>query len=202
MASAKSFALKALRSNIAGQRLSKTLPAQFQNSLVKAQPFQRTTPRPAFVPVRWHSIPASARSKDYDFTQVKEFVSSPSEDRLLIGTSTITTPQCPTSGTCLLKPPPTDVREPSEYQAGFIPGAINIPVKSQPDAMFLPEEEFEDRFGFSKPAMDKELVFYCKAGVRSSAAAQLAKQFGYENVAEYKGSWMDWERNGGESSKP
>lgn len=94
------------------------------------------------------------------------------------------------------------MREPSEYEAGFIPGAINIPVKSQPDAMFLPEEEFEDRFGFSKPAMDKELVFYCKAGVRSSAAAQLAKQFGYENVAEYKGSWMDWERNGGESSKP
>lgn len=100
------------------------------------------------------------------------------------------------------KLPTTDVREPSEYEAGFIPGAINIPVKSQPDAMFLPEEEFEDRFGFSKPAMDKELVFYCKAGVRSAAAAQLAKQFGYENVAEYKGSWMDWERNGGESSKP
>ncbi|GAB7334165.1 hypothetical protein MBLNU13_g06233t1 [Cladosporium sp. NU13] len=178
MASAKSFALKALRSNIASQRFCKTVPAQFQNSLVKAQSFQRA-PRPAFVPVRWHSIPASARNKDYDFTQVKEFASSPSEDRLLI-----------------------DVREPSEYEAGFIPGAINIPVKSQPDAMFLPEEEFEDRFGFSKPAMDKELVFYCKAGVRSAAAAQLAKQFGYENVAEYKGSWMDWERNGGESSKP
>jgi hypothetical protein len=88
MASAKSFALKALRSNIAGQRLSKTVPAQFQNSLVKPQPFQLRAPRPAFVPVRWHSIPASARSKDYDFTQVKEFASSPSEDRLLIGTTT------------------------------------------------------------------------------------------------------------------
>ena len=50
--------------------------------------------------------------------------------------------------------------------------------------------------------MDKELVFYCKAGVRSSAAAQLAKQYGYENVAEYRGSWMDWEKNGGQSSKP
>ena len=97
---------------------------------------------------------------------------------------------------------PTDVREPSEYADGYIPTAINIPVKSSPDAMFLPEEEFEDRFGFAKPPMDKELVFYCKAGVRSSAAAQLAKQVGYENVAEYKGSWMDWERNGGESSKP
>ena len=87
MASAKSFALKALRSNVAGQTFRRTATAQFQNSLVKAQPFQRTAPRPAFVPVRWHSIPASARSKDYDFTQVKEFATSPSEDRLLIGTS-------------------------------------------------------------------------------------------------------------------
>lgn len=95
-----------------------------------------------------------------------------------------------------------DVREPSEYAAGYIPSAINVPIKSQPDAMFLPEEEFEDRFGFSKPTADKEVVFYCKSGVRSSAAAQLAQQIGYTKVAEYRGSWMDWEKNGGSSSKP
>lgn len=68
--------------------------------------------------------------------------------------------------------------------------------------MFLPEEEFEDRFGFSKPEKDKEVVFYCKAGVRGSAAAQLAKQQGYTNVAEYRGSWIDWEKKGGKASKP
>jgi len=95
----------------------------------------------------------------------------------------------------------TDVREPNEYEAGFIPGAINIPVKSQPDAMFLDEAEFEDRFGFSKPSMDQELVFYCRSGVRSSAAANLARQSGYEDIAEYKGSWMDWEKNGGQAGK-
>ncbi|KAM0712482.1 hypothetical protein Q7P37_011578 [Cladosporium fusiforme] len=177
MASARSFAFSALRSNITRQCRGAVVQRQFQNGLVKAQPIQRAL-RPAFVPVRWHSAP-SERSKDYDFSQIKEFTSSPSPERLLI-----------------------DVREPSEYEAGFIPGAINIPVKSQPDAMFLPEEEFEDRFGFSKPAMDKELVFYCKAGVRSSAAASLAKQVGYQNVAEYRGSWMDWEKNGGQTSKP
>lgn len=96
----------------------------------------------------------------------------------------------------------SDVREPAEYEAGYIPGAINIPVKSQPDAMFLPEEEFEDRFGFPKPETDKEMVFYCKAGVRSSAAAQLAQQQGYKNVAEYRGSWMDWQKQGGREAKP
>jgi 3-mercaptopyruvate sulfurtransferase SseA len=35
-------------------------------------------------------------------------------------------------------------------------------------------------------------VFYCKAGVRSSAAAALAKHWGWENVGEYRGSWLDW----------
>jgi len=70
-----------------------------------------------------------------------------------------------------------DVREPSEYAAGFIPTARNIPISSNPDALFLPPDEFEERFGFIKPPMGKEVVFYCKAGVRSSAAASMALQY-------------------------
>lgn len=85
---------------------------------------------------------------------------------------------------------------------GYIPTAINIPIKSQPDALMLPEEEFEDRFGFSKPDTEKEVVFYCRSGVRSSAAAQFAQQNGYKNVAEYRGSWLDWQEKGGAASKP
>jgi rhodanese-related sulfurtransferase len=200
MASAKSFALTALRSNFS--RSSNTA-RQFHTTFAKVQPCQRAL-RPAFVPVRWHSIPPSARVKDYDFSQIKQFASSPSPERLIIGKSVQPTlTSIPQHNHAIAKlTRSSDVREPSEYEAGFIPGAINIPVKSQPDAMFLDEAEFEDRFGFSKPSMDKELVFYCKAGVRSSAAANLARQNGYENIAEYKGSWMDWERKGGESSKP
>ncbi|EME86011.1 uncharacterized protein MYCFIDRAFT_124787, partial [Pseudocercospora fijiensis CIRAD86] len=117
-------------------------------------------------------------SKVYDFSTVKDMSEKPSADRILI-----------------------DVREPAEYEAGYIPTAINLPIKSQPDALFLPEEEFEDRFGFEKPATDKEVIFYCKSGVRSSAAAQLAQQHGYTNVAEYRGSWLDWTKNGGTASK-
>ncbi|KAL9051854.1 MAG: hypothetical protein Q9162_005744 [Coniocarpon cinnabarinum] len=90
-----------------------------------------------------------------------------------------------------------DVREPAEVEAGRIPTAINIPISSQPDALMLPPEEFEDRFGFEKPDADKEVVFYCKAGVRSSAAAKLASQSGYTKIGEYRGSWLDWNRNGG-----
>lgn len=95
-----------------------------------------------------------------------------------------------------------DTREPSELQStGTIPGSINIPITSKPDSFFLTEEEFEDRFGFERPGKDQEVVFYCKAGVRSRAAAELAKQGGWRNVAEYSGSWLDWEKNGGKVEK-
>jgi rhodanese-related sulfurtransferase len=126
--------------------------------------------------VRWHSAPPS-QTKVYTFEDVRKLVEDPSDKTMLI-----------------------DVREPVEYQAGFIPTAINIPITSQPDALFLSPEDFESRFGFPKPAVGKEIVFYCKAGVRSSAAAAMAKQHGYQHVGEYRGSWLDWEKNGGASS--
>lgn len=76
-----------------------------------------------------------------------------------------------------------------------------MPIASQPEGIFLPADEFEERFGFQKPRASDEVVFYCKAGVRSSSAAQLAQQAGYEKVGEYRGSWLDWVKNGGEASK-
>jgi len=92
-----------------------------------------------------------------------------------------------------------DVREPAELRAsGRIPGAQSLPINSNPDGLFLPADEFEDRFGFPKPGSGSELVFYCKAGVRSRAAARVAQMAGWERVGEYGGSFVDWEGNGGE----
>lgn len=54
-----------------------------------------------------------------------------------------------------------DVRQPAEYEAGHIPGALLIPVL-----------ELESRL-FSLPE-DRDLVFYCHFGGRSLAAAFLA----------------------------
>ncbi|KXL46573.1 MAG: hypothetical protein FE78DRAFT_165849 [Acidomyces sp. 'richmondensis'] len=133
--------------------------------------------RPGYVPVRWHSAPAE--SSVIDYAVVKQYSESPQSDRIII-----------------------DVREPAEYEEGFIPGAINIPIKSQPDALLLPPDEFEGRFGFPKPDKEKELVFYCLGGVRASAAAQLAAQNGYKKVKEYRGSWKDWQKNGGTEARP
>lgn len=85
-----------------------------------------------------------------------------------------------------------DVREPVEFQEGHIPGAFNVPFKSSPGALDLTAEEFEESFGFEKPAKDAELVFYCLGGVRSTAAEELANTFGYTKRGNYVGSWEDW----------
>jgi rhodanese-related sulfurtransferase len=127
-------------------------------------------------------------------TQIKDLISKPSKDRILIGASALLIPRAILHKTNSSK----DTREPSELQdTGRIPTALNIPITSQPDSFFISEEEFEDRFGFERPPKDKEVVFYCRAGVRSRAAAQLARQGGWERTGEYSGSWLDWAGKGG-----
>lgn len=74
-----------------------------------------------------------------------------------------------------------DVREPSEFVQGHIPHAVNLPYKTAPGALGLEPEEFHEAFGFDKPALDKTLVFYCLAGVRSKAAESLAATFDYQS---------------------
>jgi len=98
------------------------------------------------------------------------------------------------------KPVLIDVREPGELAStGRIPGAINIPITTSPDSFHLSPADFEDRFGFAPPDKEgDELVLYCKAGVRSRAAAGLAREAGFKNVGEYPGSWIEWSGKGGE----
>ncbi|KAH8659078.1 Rhodanese-like domain-containing protein [Tricladium varicosporioides] len=124
--------------------------------------------------------PTPKASKIYTFEEIKSHLSTSSSS--------------PQSSFILI-----DTREPSELATtGTIPGALNIPITTQPDAFFITAEEFEDRFGFERPPKEKEVVFYCKAGVRSRAAAALAIQAGWKEVGEYPGSWMEWEGRGGE----
>lgn len=117
--------------------------------------------------------------KVYDYQQIKDLTEHPQEDKIIV-----------------------DVREPAEYQAGSIPGAINIPYKSTPGALDLSPEEFEEAFKFKKPSKDKELIFYCLAGVRSTAAADLAQMFGYKKLGNYIGSYQDWSSHEQPQEKP
>ena len=116
----------------------------------------------------------------YAFQDIQELSKHPSSSRILI-----------------------DVREPGELlQTGRIPTAKSIPVSSAPDAFFMPEEDFESKFGFSRPSSKQEVIFYCKSGVRSRTASLLAGQAGFGGkIGNYGGSWLDWEKNGGASEK-
>lgn len=149
-----------------------------------AVPASRTlvrVPKSAFRPIaltspnsgsqRTYSVLSQCGAKLYNYNDVKKIASKPEEF----------------PNTVLV-----DVREPVEFQEGHIPGALNVPFKSSPGAFDLPEEDFEESFGFSKPAKNKELVFYCLGGVRSTAAEELANSFGYSKRGNYVGSWEDW----------
>ncbi|CCE63891.1 hypothetical protein TPHA_0G00550 [Tetrapisispora phaffii CBS 4417] len=94
-----------------------------------------------------------------------------------------------------------DVREPHELNESRIPGAINIPWNSSPEAMSLSKDQFYNKFKFDKPNEDKELVFFCAKGIRATNAAITAEQNGYHKTGIYKGSMADWLANGGNDIK-
>lgn len=90
-----------------------------------------------------------------------------------------------------------DVREPAELlQDGLIPGSKHVRLAdvSQSFAQ-LSEDDFRELLEFDKPKKSDKLIFYCKAGMRAMNGAKLARQAGYENVAYYPGSILDWNAN-------
>ncbi|KAF8640905.1 hypothetical protein AX17_000553 [Amanita inopinata Kibby_2008] len=103
--------------------------------------------------------------------------------------------QNPTPNTYLV-----DVREPDEVIQGMIPSAVNLPLSVLGDSLHLSREAFKAKHGFEKPKKDEELIFYCRSGVRSTSASDVAKRNGFANVQNYKGSWLEWVEK--ESKKP
>ncbi len=86
------------------------------------------------------------------------------------------------SGACMV----VDVREPHEYAAGHIPGAVNHPL-SRFDAKHLPS--------------GKRVVLVCKSGGRSANALRQAVAGGHQNICHYAGGTMGWHASGGEVVK-
>jgi len=85
-----------------------------------------------------------------------------------------------------------DVREPDEVAQGSIPSSVNLPLSVLANSMHLAPPAFYAQHGFQKPRKDQEVVFYCRSGVRSATACDVAKRNGYQNVLNYQGSWLDW----------
>jgi rhodanese-related sulfurtransferase len=76
-----------------------------------------------------------------------------------------------------------DVREPSEIVEVSVPGTINIPLGQLAQHV----REF--------PA-DRELLFFCRSGNRSSYATDFAIKSGFPNSANVAGGIIAWVRAG------
>lgn len=74
-----------------------------------------------------------------------------------------------------------DVRDPEEFKAGHIPGAINIPVAA---------------FASQSGALDKEkqIVVYCNSGGRSYNAYRKLQKLGYSKINQ--AIFADWQAAG------
>jgi rhodanese-related sulfurtransferase len=72
-----------------------------------------------------------------------------------------------------------DVREPHEFAAGHIPGALSLPL-SQFDPSRL------------QGLTGKRIVFSCAAGVRSIQALALVQAAGMSLEEHYRGGFKEW----------
>jgi adenylyltransferase/sulfurtransferase len=72
-----------------------------------------------------------------------------------------------------------DVREPAEFAAGHISGAVNVPVGT-----------LEQRIG--ELPRDRLPVFICRSGVRSLRAATIAAAAGFSHTAHLEGGMLAW----------
>jgi rhodanese-related sulfurtransferase len=83
-----------------------------------------------------------------------------------------------------------DVREPEEYRAKHLPGALNVPrglLELQVDpASPAFDPQFQDH--------SRKLVTYCTGGIgaRSALAAQTLKRMGFSDVAWLDGGLTAW----------
>lgn len=78
-----------------------------------------------------------------------------------------------------------DVRQPEEYAEGFIPGAINIPLR-------------ELAKNVDKIPTDTQVFVYCKSGFRAGLAVSSLRTMGYDNALAYSGSYNAWTEAGEE----
>ncbi|XP_042613230.1 thiosulfate sulfurtransferase/rhodanese-like domain-containing protein 1 [Cyprinus carpio] len=86
-----------------------------------------------------------------------------------------------------------DVREPDELEAGFIPGATNIPLGDVEQALRLNPDQFRERYGVPKPGLeDSDFVLYCQRGIRSLSALETARDLGYSKARHYAGGYSEW----------
>jgi len=134
----------------------------------------------------------------------KKFVARPNPN--LIATAEWVRDNLKNPGVCMV-----DARSPLEYQGkrtspgslidpdikrgGRVPGAVLIDwvdTINREDRTFKSAEELRKIFKEAGATHDREIVTYCRTGVRAAHNYLVARLLGYEKVRNYDGSWLDW----------
>src|ERR1700753_1397088 len=85
-----------------------------------------------------------------------------------------------------------DVREPEEWAAGHIPGAVHVP-----------KSYLESRIEGTVPDHSGHVILYCASGNRSAWATRtMVEDLGYENVESMTGGFTLWKDRGYEVDVP
>jgi sulfur-carrier protein adenylyltransferase/sulfurtransferase len=85
-----------------------------------------------------------------------------------------------------------DVREPEEWAAGHIPGAVHVP-----------KSYFESRIEGAVPDRSRHVILYCASGNRSAWATRtMVDDLGYDNVESMTGGFTLWKDRGYEVDLP
>lgn len=82
-----------------------------------------------------------------------------------------------------------DVREPYEFDAMHIGGAINAPRGILESCC---EYDYEETIPELAAAREREIVVICRSGYRSVLAAHTMQRMGYKNVASLKTGMRGW----------
>lgn len=82
-----------------------------------------------------------------------------------------------------------DVREPYEYNAMHIKGALNVPRGILESAC---EFDYEETVPELVKAREREIIAICRSGKRSVLVAQVMQQLGYRNVKSLKTGMRGW----------
>lgn len=92
--------------------------------------------------------------------------------------------------------PLIDVREPAEFAAGHLPGAVNIPrgvLEFEVDGHPAVNCERDPALGHR----DQPVIVYCRSGGRSALAAEALQRLGFAQPLSLAGGYTDWTAQGG-----
>lgn len=90
-----------------------------------------------------------------------------------------------------------DVRSTPEFNDGHPGGAIHVPLleADEDTGVLMPNPDFVRVMKATFPP-DTPLLLGCQSGRRSARATQMLEAFGFTNVTNVTGGYLDWQAQG------